>query len=709
MMPDGGGMLAAPMLPRGALVALAIGLSWLSPAPAAAVDAVPDEPGAIVLPDAAILQVVAADLDGDGEREVVRLVAGDGDALLAEVWRLGADGWALVDEPIQVLPESRDGPRVNPVYAGVPLHLLVHRVAGGERVVVASQPRFDEIDTGPSCCLVLHSLVLDGGELRRFAVAQPTDPVDGILVLDLDGDGTDELLTVRSLTPLGGISFPTEARVYRWADGAFGAPTVTELPIGSGDTPFIIGDSDGRPGDEAAFVSTLGPPGLYRIVLGPADSLSVDEFVALAIDAVGVPMADGRGIAVTTGDVVSVHRWPAFGPPGPAEASVLLEHAELIGVVEVAGDARLLVHQREIMRLRSRTLPTLARAPGGPLTYSAASRIGVNLTIRPYVGVLPGAGPGGRDAALFAGHLLPAEADARLGYLALTASLLGAEPIALVGDGEWVAILHSPYGTRMTSPSGGRFEAPAPRPDNWVSIVPAAHVFTPELDGGVLAPDVTGGVQLRVGDLATDAEGVVAEISAPPGSRVIAADGDSPNVEPVATVPSSGRLELRVVPPEGAETDSRHRARRIVITPAGHSYVARWNLRVLTEPPRVRAAATTRFGSSDVVVAGRASPDASVSVAGQAVTVSRSGEFSARVPLPPWPTDVEVVATDVIGNSSATVVSGIGIVDYRTLPWIPIVAVLVAVAGVGLYLRVPKRSEPIAVDDDAVLEEMEPE
>jgi hypothetical protein len=123
----------------------------------------------------------------------------------------------------------------------------------------------------------------------------------------------------------------------------------------------------------------------------------------------------------------------------------------------------------------------------------------------------------------------------------------------------------------------------------------------------------------------------------------------------------------------------------------------------------VRADATTRFGSSEVVVSGRASPDASVRVAGESVTVSRSGEFSARVPLPPWPTDVEVVATDVIGNSAATMVSGIGIVDYRTLPWIPIAAVLVAVAGGVLYLRVPKRAERDPVDDDAVLEEIDPD
>jgi len=50
----------------------------------------------------------------------------------------------------------------------------------------------------------------------------------------------------------------------------------------------------------------------------------------------------------------------------------------------------------------------------------------------------------------------------------------------------------------------------------------------------------------------------------------------------------------------------------------------------------------------------------------------------------------------------------VGLFDYRGLPWVPITATLVAVAGAILFLRVP-RSRPAAQrqDDDAVLEEME--
>ena len=56
------------------------------PAPLAVVR-VPDEPGAIVLPDGApTLQAVAADLDADGAPEVVRLVGGDDGAAWIEAW-----------------------------------------------------------------------------------------------------------------------------------------------------------------------------------------------------------------------------------------------------------------------------------------------------------------------------------------------------------------------------------------------------------------------------------------------------------------------------------------------------------------------------------------------------------------------------------------------------------------------------------------------
>ena len=64
------------------------------------------------------------------------------------------------------------GTRIDPVYQATPVRLLVRRVDGAERVTVASQPHFEEIDVGDPCCLLLHDLVIEpGGVARRVEVA----------------------------------------------------------------------------------------------------------------------------------------------------------------------------------------------------------------------------------------------------------------------------------------------------------------------------------------------------------------------------------------------------------------------------------------------------------------------------------------------------------------------------------------------------------
>jgi hypothetical protein len=709
-------MLAGPMLLRAALLALAIGLSPLSAAPARATDAIPAEPGAVVLPDASILQAVAADLDGDGSRELVRLVRAETGAALAEVFALGLEGWAVVGRPVEVLAQGPEQP-------DIPLRLLVHRAGGAERVVIASQPSV-VMDDGPRCCLLLHELVLEAGELRREQVAEPSGSVDAILAIDLDGDGTDELLTARSLPVLGEISFPTEARVYRWTDEAFAPPTTTELPVGSGDNPFILGDSDGRPGDEAAIISTLGAPGLYRIVLGEDDTLSVDEFGATVTDAHAVPVRGSRGIAVLgTGDGLAVHRWPAFGLPSPAHGRFTLPGIELIGAVEVGDQSLLLAHTPATSNIFVLLeLPELASPPDGWMTASPAAGMvsglpmASDLGIAPYVGPVPGGGPGGAAALMFEGRFLPfpgIDVPLRRIDQVASATLTGAEPVGLVGGGGWLAILHSPESRLRISPTGGRFDAPQPPGLSWLSIAPLETVLTQEADYGLLEPDVRDAVRTGAGGrLATGSLGFVADVMAPPGSRVLVLgrEGDPRLIDAPREVPPSGRLSVPVVPPAVLAADSSYSAVLIVMTPAGHAYAAGWIVQVLTEPPALDVGVSTELGSSEVLVRGATATYASVLIDGRSASVTDAGEFSARVSLPPWPTDVEIVATDFVGNTARTVVSGVGIYDYRDLPWIPIVAMLLAAAGVGLYLRVPRQStDRRPPDGDGRLEELEPD
>src|SRR5688572_28746993 len=107
------GYAGLPMLVPAALLALVLVTPLQEPPSPEAVAVVADEPGAIVLPDAAILQTVAADLDGDRRREVVRLVRGSDEAILAEVWGQADGGWRLRGEPVEVVPPGRVGTRID--------------------------------------------------------------------------------------------------------------------------------------------------------------------------------------------------------------------------------------------------------------------------------------------------------------------------------------------------------------------------------------------------------------------------------------------------------------------------------------------------------------------------------------------------------------------------------------------------------------------
>jgi hypothetical protein len=695
--------MLAPVVLLALLVAAPIAL----PPTPNAMGAVPDEPGAFVLPDAPILQTVAADLDGDGRRELIRLIRGDDDAALAEVWVERGSSWALLGEPVEVVPPSRVGTRIDPVFQATPVRLLVRRVDGAERVTVASQPHFEEIDVGEPCCLLLHDLVIEpGGGARRQEVAESSDFADAVLVIDLDGDGTDELLATQSLPPLGDIGFPTRARVHRWADGAFAAPIVTELSIGSGDAPFLLGDSDGIPGEEAAIISTLGRSGLFRISAGPGDELSVDPAGLTADQALAVPLADGRGVAVT-GPVVGfiVALWPAGRPMSPSVGTSQLSDVRLLGTLAVEGEPRLAVHRPSSATLHLLGLPELTPWRETSIARSLAA---ARLSARPpdpYVGLVPdGAG------VIHAGRLVAPTAVGDPSTPAPMATLAGAEPIGFVGDGTALAVHHAPLGPAAPGPEGGPLTVPAALPLAWTSIVPFDLVRTPETDVGALDAEIRGAVRLDAGnDVAVGRDGLTAEVFAPAGSRVLVSDGASVSGLPVV-VPEGGVVEIRLGVATNEAASTRRRARLVVTTPAGHAYLAAWDILIVSGPPPIEAEVATPFGSPMVEIRGVTLSYATVRVDGHPVEVNPAGRFSTRVELPPWPTDIAVEVDDTLGNVARTMVTGVGWFDYRGLPWVPIVAAVVGLAALVLLLRVPRLNPlPRPADDDSALEELEPD
>jgi hypothetical protein len=689
--------------------ALVAGGAALPPPAPLAVVRVPDEPGAIVLPNGApTLQALAADLDADGAPEVVRLVGGDHGAAWIEAWADGANGWRLMTAPALAVP-GRAG-QAELAFVGRPVRLLLRRADGEERVTLVRQPDFAEPDDPEECCLLLDDLVLTGNSIRLAPVADPGPVADTVHAIDLDGDGTDELLVTSFLSPLNDASSMTEARVFRWAEDHFAEPTVTRLPVGSGTTPFILGDSDGVPGDEAAFISSSALNVLFRIRLDH-DKLITDDSGLVVNDALAVPLsATGRGLAVLAPRFgLAVLSWPPGGQPSVPIAAQPIESARLLGVVEIGGAPRLLVHRTDPDELQIRAIPDLAPTlPRGPIAPSQSAATLAGGPLFPYVGPLPGGGPHGAFSAIVAGSLIPAQVlddpAAPIGALA------AARPVGLVGrDRAWLATLQSALGVPVLEPAGGRLDPLNIGPGSVVAIAPLDVVTRPEGNGGAYDPAIQGGVMLADGVIGVGPEGFVAELRAPRGSHVYLPGDDEDGTPEVLVVGDDGALDVRIEVPAGITADTDGAATMTVVTPAGHTYTSSWDLRLVDGPPEIRATAETTLGSSRVTVAGRAPPYADVEVAGKAVDVDEQGLFTTSVDLPPWPTAITVSARDPIGHEASLIVSGIGILDYRGLPWLPIALILLGGVAVALILRVPKpRSAPRSTGDDAALEEIDP-
>lgn len=670
---------------------------------------VPAEPDTFVLPEAGTYQAVVVDVDGDGTRELARLIVGERGSMVVEIWRWADGGWQPAGPGVEVVPGRPTGAQGNVEYAGAPVRLLVRRIDGVDRLTLVRQPRIEEPGIDDSCCLILDDLVVEDGTPRLRSVAPRDDAVDAISAIDLDGDGTDELLATRSLPPAGDIAYPTDARVLRWTGEDF-TTTATQLPVGSGDSPFVLGDSDGLPGEEAAIVSTLGGPGLYRISLDAGDRLRVDAAELVATGATAVPLGEGRGVAVAGSAFgLRVAPWPPGGPIGEPVAVRAGPDVVLRGALTVDGQPALALRLGSDATTELVAVDTLAPLTAEPVVPSAAADLARGGPLSPFVGWLPRGGPDGAPRLLVEGNLVPALDGRRP---ALAPAFAGMQPIGLLGpDRTWLATLSAPLRLAPLDPRGGRLDAPVLQPGSGVVIVPASSLELPEVDDGHLEPATEDAHPLDSGALAVDAGGFRALLAAPLGSRVTLAAADPSTIGLIRVVRASGPLAIPIVAPETVTPNPAYRAVLVVTAPSGGSYTASWDVRVLTEPPELEASVSTPFGSPDVVVRGATSPYATVRVGDQAVQPDDNGRFEARVPAPPWPTVITVTAVDPVGNEASTAVTGIGLVDYRAFPWAAISVALVGVAAMVLVLRIPRgpRRPPRRRDDDATFEELEPD
>ncbi len=125
-------------------------------------------------------------------------------------------------------------------------------------------------------------------------------------------------------------------------------------------------------------------------------------------------------------------------------------------------------------------------------------------------------------------------------------------------------------------------------------------------------------------------------------------------------------------------------------------------------PPVARPSLTAPLISAPwpfaATIGGSAAPGTRIRVAGGALEpVGPDGRFAIEARLAPWPQDVVVEAVDPSGRLSTQTLSVVGGLDYRQLPWQPLLILGVLLAVAVSTVRRPSLGSPavrVAADDD---------
>ena len=672
----------------------------------------PDEP--VVLPGSAAVAVVA-DLDGDGAREVVRIVPGGGSNKI-EAWQVVGGTWQVADATWRAVTS---GEVPAPAFAG-PMTLVPVRVDGRERVVLATS-RVDLSDAfGQPCCLELHDVTLAAGELQIDPVPSSGGPAGQVVTADLDADGTDELVLFQvRISDVDDPEGSQTARLEVVQRTRNGWETRYSMEESGSVASLRIGESDGIPGDEI-LVGPRPSGQIERLTL--IDGEIVTDFASLGTgeDQGSVyGIADGR-IVVGNPGALEVFRWPrgaaveraarlsspswysAFVLGTGPDAVVLHPEYPLVGGPEsstrVFDLALRPLAELEASALSSQLWDLLSR-PSGSGAYN------LSRSVDPAVAPVPGGWTDGRAAFVHAGFLLRTGGTAGF-ELTPMRTLIGTRPLGLAGPANtWLLTGDAMY----MPPDEGYLMYGVPPDGPPTVLTPVGALLRTGGEDEVGTVEFRNAVEIAndggASTLLAHGDGFEASISAPSGSVVVLADGDVWESQPVR----SGSVTLEIRPPRRAREENRPFERWVlVIGPDGTATARHWEGTFLSEPPDLTVMATTEAFRLVSTVAGRVSDGMAVAVDGEPVDVNRFGAFRAEVDAPIWPRSVVVVATDPFGTERTERIEIVGFLDYRGLPWIPIVGVLTVALGLLLFVRTPRhRPLQLAPDGDGRLEEID--
>lgn len=672
----------------------------------------PAEPPVTVL-SGQVTEALAVDLDGDGVREVVAALASeDRPGLTAiQAWWVAADGTVQSNNEVRIRRSATfddrialgNGIRIDEegmtgIRVSEPTHLFTVRRAGREVALAAT------IGTNPDltipCCLTIWEVTAaGGGEIGLDLVAETNEYASQLAVADLDGDGTDELVTTET-APDAEADEDLVLGLLRW-NGTRYDHSQHAFRGGLGCCAFMLetGDSDGVPGDEVLFNGGMTEPLLARLSLR-AGSLVLEEAAVLTFMASVLHLPSGPAV-LTAGDDTTLQLWSWLRDEPP---QMLTERLHRSGVpLAVLGSG-------------AQTAVVVGRGPspdsvfvmtgelGGGTILASDGRTGVAASVAlfdprsqssPYSGRIPGGVPGVSEAYVFSGLMVQPGANVLDGGPGLV------KPIALLPDrslegtvgrdAAWMATLAAPptEGEQMTD-------------DRVVNLLlttlPAAlelifteSMLTPEADFGVLEPTLIGVAPdpERPGDLLVGSEAVDVEIEGPPGSRIWWSRGGTTHE---TSISADGVARIRLLEPAAPDADEGNAFSPSVtlVTPSGHAYHRSWRIRIYRQPPDLGMDEEVPLIDFAPAVSGRTLPGSSILVNGQTSEVGPDGSFSVPIQVGVVPTEVRIVVIDVVGNRTERIVTRVWPLDYRQLPWVPIAVLIVLSAGVVLWMREPE-------------------
>jgi hypothetical protein len=723
---------------RAWIASLAGGLLLASMAPpVAAVDPIPgrpipDEPPVTQLKDLVSASLVA-DLDRDGTREVVAIATLDELRGFAAVqaWWVEDDGSVVASNQVRLRRSATFDDRVaigngiridedgmTGVRLGEPAHLLTVRRDGRE--VVLATGIGDNPELTQACCLTIWEVTsARRGDIGLQLVAELHSWADELVVADLDADGTDELLLEEPNLDPDASPGPGATVLLAWDGSTY---EITRSVI-LGDGWFLdAGDSDGVAGDDILAMEWRPEEERVRLVrLSMRGGVIVREddpdqgFEAQSGRVLSLPA--GPTIMASDGAFMSLVRWER-------DSALELESTPNRNVVPLAvlgsGANTLVVGGTAFAELSA--LHVYRAADGGWITFGADLRASLlaaavnGVTAPPtatwtYEGPIRGGVPGAAEAFAFSGMIAVPTPGGPDGVRVEPMALLPGRSITGTAGpgGAWAVLSHTPPADVQQSPRvttvGSLRESGA------LDLAATASILEPESADGALeptflgvAPDPEGPDRLMVGREAVDAE-----IQAPPGSLVWWSARRPGGIDTLL-VGADGTARLRLLEPAGDEVeDGKSVVRRIwLVTPAGHFYSGSWIIRVFRAPPNLGIDEVGPLLDLAPVLAGRTLAGSSVTVNGQPVTLSADGSFSVAVDVGILPTEIRVVVTDPVGNQTERLITRVWPLDYRQLPWVPIVVfILLTVAGL-LYVYEPdsrpRRRSP--QDEEATFEEI---